>query len=94
MDAALFFHQSIKDLFVVYKLVKQGFLERIDEPSDRRNVRITATDKANRLLKHIDGRLNRYIEHYFLGCTPAELQVIGEATRILCAKIEEENPDR
>ena len=68
----------------VDKMVKQGALERIEDPNDRRNVIVTFTPRAEKITGRIDDRLNQYIFHFFADCTPEELETLEAARRLVC----------
>ncbi len=68
----------------VDKMVKQGALERIEDPNDRRNVIVTFTPRAEKITARIDDRLNQYIFHFFADCTPEELETLEAASRLVC----------
>ncbi|MBQ8754984.1 MAG: MarR family transcriptional regulator [Lentisphaeria bacterium] len=68
----------------VDKMVKQGALERIEDPNDRRNVIVTFTPRAEKITARIDDRLNQYIFHFFADCSPEELETLEAASRLVC----------
>ena len=68
----------------VDKMVKQGALERIEDPNDRRNVIVTFTPRAEKITARIDDRLNQYIFHFFADCTHEELETLEAASRLVC----------
>jgi len=73
----------------VDKLVQQGFLRRIEDPDDRRNVQISVTAKGQQLLNGVDDRLNEYIFRYFDNCSAEELEGIDQAMKIICSKLQD-----
>ena len=68
----------------VDKMVKQGAFERHEDGNDRRNIIISFTPRAQQITERIDDRLNRYIFQYFADCTPEELEMLEEASRLVC----------
>ncbi|MDD3153876.1 MAG: MarR family transcriptional regulator [Victivallaceae bacterium] len=73
----------------VDNLVERGILLRKDDANDRRNVRISLTDKGIDYLRSIEDGLNNYIMGYFADCTDEQRDTIDKAMKILCSKIEE-----
>ena len=68
----------------VDKMVKQGAFERHEDANDRRNIIISFTPRAAQITERIDDRLNRYIFQYFADCSPEELKMLEEASRLVC----------
>ncbi len=71
----------------VDKLVQRGFLNRTDNPEDRRNVRIDVTSKGQEFLSGVESRINEYITSYFDTCSEEEIREIARGTDIICRKI-------
>ena len=68
----------------VDKMVKQGAFERHEDADDRRNIIISFTPRAEQITERIDDRLNRYIFQYFADCTKEELEMLEQASRLVC----------
>lgn len=60
--------------FSVEKLVKEGFIERIAVPTDRRKIRLVCTKKAGHLIEHGHIIQNNFYQGVFAGLTDADLQ--------------------
>ena len=71
----------------VNKLVKQGYLNRKDDPEDRRNVLISLTPKGDAFLRNVDERLNRFVLRYLDTCSEEEWNTVVSAARIICRKL-------
>ncbi len=68
----------------VNKLVKLSILERMDDPTDRRNVIIRFSPRAAAITARIEERLNRYVCGFFNGCTDEELATLTAASELVC----------
>ena len=68
----------------VDKMVKNGALERKEDPHDRRNIIISFTPRAAKITERIDDRLNQYIFQFFSDCSEEELTVLETASRVVC----------
>ena len=71
----------------VNKLVKQGYLDRKDDPEDRRNVLISLTPKGESVLHDVDERLNEFVLQYLDTCSKEEWNAVVAAARIICRKL-------
>ena len=71
----------------VNKLVKQGYLNRKDDPEDRRNVLISLTPKGEAVLSEVDERLNQFVLRYLDTCSKEEWNAVVTAARIICRKL-------
>ena len=67
----------------VDKLVQSGYLLRADDPNDRRNVRISLSDKGARFIDEVVDRFNDFINGYLRTRTNEELAVITRAMYII-----------
>jgi DNA-binding MarR family transcriptional regulator len=77
----------------VDKMVKQGALERQEDPDDRRNIIIRFTPRAEKITSRIDDRLNQYIFQFFADCTAEELEVLEQASRLVCRVLDSRSED-
>ena len=68
----------------VDKMVKNGALERKEDPHDRRNIIISFTPRAAKITERIDDRLNQYIFQFFSDCSEEELETLEKASRVVC----------
>ena len=67
----------------VDKLVQSGYLLRTDDPNDRRNVRISLSDKGAKFIDEVVDRFNAFINDYLRTRTEEELAVITKAMNII-----------
>jgi len=67
----------------VDKLVQSGYLLRTDDPNDRRNVRISLSDKGAKFIDAVVDRFNAFINGYLRTRTEEELAVITQAMKII-----------
>ena len=68
----------------VDKMVKFGALERREDVADRRNIIISFSPQAEKIVERIDDRLNKYIFQFFADCNAEELAVLEQASRLVC----------
>lgn len=68
----------------VDKMVKFGALERREDVADRRNIIISFSPQAEKIVERIDDRLNKYIFQFFADCSAEELAVLEQASRLVC----------
>ena len=68
----------------VERLVRQGILERVQDPEDRRNIRISATPQVQQLLNEVDELLSKRITEYLSSVPAEQVAGIGDATRTIC----------
>ena len=78
----------------VDKMVKCGALERHEDSVDRRNIIISFTPRALKITERIDDRLDRYIFHFFAGCTAEELAVLEQASRLVCRVLDSREDEK
>ena len=71
----------------VNKLVQKNVLYRIEDPKDRRNVIISLTPDAQKMITEIDNRLNEYLCKHFETCTEEELLILQKASLLVCNKL-------
>ena len=71
----------------VNKLVQKNVLYRIEDPKDRRNVIISLTPDAQKMISEIDNRLNEYLCKHFETCTEEELLILQKASLLVCNKL-------
>ena len=74
----------------VDKLVQNGFLIRTDDPNDRRNVRISLSEKGAKFVAGVVDRFNTFISDYLRTRTSEELAVITQAMNIINATLDDE----
>ncbi len=73
----------------VDKLVQSGYLIRTDDPNDRRNVRISLSDKGAKFISEVVDRFNAFIEGYLRTCTRDELATVSQAMDIINRTIDD-----
>ena len=73
----------------VDKLVQSGYLLRTDDPNDRRNVRISLSDKGAKFIDEVVDRFNEFIDGYLRTRTKEELAVITRAMNIINATLDD-----
>ena len=73
----------------VDKLVQSGYLIRTDDPNDRRNVRISLSEKGSKFISEVVDRFNTFIEGYLRTRTREELAVISNAMEIINETIDD-----
>ena len=73
----------------VDKLVQSGYLIRTDDPNDRRNVRISLSDKGAKFISEVVERFNKFIEGYLRTCTREELATVSQAMDIINRTIDD-----
>ena len=74
----------------VDKLVHSGYLIRTDDPDDRRNVRISLSEKGATFVAGVVDRFNTFIAAYLRTRTSEELAVITQAMNIINATLDDE----
>ena len=74
----------------VDKLVQSGYLIRTDDPDDRRNVRISLSEKGATFVAGVVDRFNTFISDYLRTRTSEELAVITQAMNIINATLDDE----
>ena len=74
----------------VDKLVQSGFLIRTDDPNDRRNVRISLSEKGAKFVAGVVDRFNTFIANYLRTRTSEELAVITQAMKIINSTLDDE----
>jgi len=67
----------------VDKLVQSGFLIRTDDPNDRRNVRISLSEKGAKFIGEVVERFNVFITGYLRTRTSEELAILSKAMDII-----------
>ena len=67
----------------VDKLVQSGYLIRTDDPNDRRNVRISLSEKGSKFIGEVVDRFNAFINGYLRTRTREELAIITKAMKII-----------
>ena len=73
----------------VDKLVQSGFLIRTDDPNDRRNVRISLSEKGAKFIGEVVERFNVFITGYLRTRTSEELTIISKAMDIINETIDD-----
>ena len=74
----------------VDKLVHSGYLIRTDDPNDRRNVRISLSEKGATFIAGVVDRFNTFIADYLRTRTSEELAVITKAMKIINSTLDDE----
>ena len=74
----------------VDKLVQSGYLIRTDDPNDRRNVRISLSEKGATFIAGVVDRFNTFIANYLRTRTSEELAVITKAMKIINSTLDDE----
>ena len=77
----------------VDKMVKFGALERREDVADRRNIIISFSPQAEKIVERIDDRLNKYIFQFFADCNAEELAVLEQASRLVCRVLDSRGED-
>lgn len=77
----------------VDKMVKQGAFERHEDVNDRRNIIISFTPRAEQITERIENRLNKYIFQFFADCNIEELEMLEQASRLVCRVLDARNGD-
>lgn len=67
----------------VDKLVQSGFLIRTDDPNDRRNVRISLSEKGAKFIGEVVERFNVFITGYLRTRTSEDLAILSKAMDII-----------
>jgi DNA-binding MarR family transcriptional regulator len=67
----------------VAALVERGLVDRTPDPSDRRQVLVSLTDRGQAVLAEVRNRRTEYLARRLAGLTPAQRQVLAEAAQIL-----------
>ncbi len=73
----------------VDKLVQSGYLIRTDDPHDRRNVRISLSNKGAKFIAGVVDRFNEFINGYLRTRTSEELAIISRAMNIINETIDD-----
>ena len=73
----------------VDKLVQSGFLIRTDDPDDRRNVRISLSEKGAKFIGEVVDRFNAFITDYLRTRTSEELSIVSQAMNIINRTIDD-----
>ena len=77
----------------VDKLVQSGYLLRADDPNDRRNVRISLSEKGAKFIDEVVDRFNEFINGYLRTRTKEELAVITQAMLIINSTLDNGEED-
>lgn len=67
----------------VAALTEQGLVERAANPEDRRQVRVTLTDAGRAVVRETRSRRDAWLARRLAELTPAEREVVAQATAIL-----------
>ena len=73
----------------VDKLVQSGYLVRTDDPNDRRNVRISLSEKGAKFIGEVVDRFNAFITAYLRTRTREELAIVSQAMNIINETIDD-----
>ncbi len=72
---------------LVERLVRQGLVERIQDPAERRRVRLTLTDAGAERLRTVNLGTRRAMARALRDRSPAELALIAQAMDLLMASV-------
>ena len=73
----------------VDKLVQSGYLIRTDDPNDRRNVRISLSEKGSKFIGEVVDRFNEFINGFLRTRTKEELAIVSQAMNIINETIDD-----
>ena len=73
----------------VDKLVQSGYLIRTDDPNDRRNVRISLSEKGSKFIGEVVDRFNDFINGFLRTRTKEELAIVSQAMNIINETIDD-----
>lgn len=79
---------------MIDRMVHQGLLTRVEDPTDRRSKHITLTPQAAAIVQELITAQRRWIEDLTGSLTPDQQNAIAEALILLTAVAEELEPDR
>lgn len=68
------------------RLVQQGFIERSENPEDRRGKRLSLTEKGQKLLQESIYARQRWIEDLYNSLSPEEMKASAETIEMLVRK--------
>jgi DNA-binding MarR family transcriptional regulator len=71
------------------RLVGQGYILRLEDPQDRRNKKLTLTDKGRALLQESDKAQRRWLEALADAMSPEEMAELARAMEILADRASE-----
>lgn len=71
------------------KLVSNKFLNRRDQPADRRNVLLSLTGKGRAMIDRVNARRRRAVEEVMSRLSPVDQALIGTAFELFAATADE-----
>ncbi len=72
---------------LVERLVRQGLVERVQDPAERRRVRLTLTDTGADRLRSVNLGTRRAMARALQARSPSELALIAQAMDLLMASV-------
>lgn len=74
---------------LIERMVRQGWVERLDDPTDRRVRRVHLTEPGRQLVDESIAARNEWISRFGARLTTEEKQQVAEVFRLLAEKIED-----
>ena len=74
---------------LIERMVRQGSVERLDDPADRRVRRVYLTEPGRQLVAESIAVRNEWIQRFGAGLTGEEKQQVAQVFQLLVEKIEE-----
>jgi len=74
---------------LIERMVRQGWVERLDNPADRRVRHVYLTEPGRQLVAESIAARNEWIHRFSARLTAEEKQQVAEVFRLLAEKIEE-----
>src|SRR5437763_15322412 len=88
-DAAALVHVSLPAASrMVDDLVRRGFVERNEDPDDRRMKRVRLTDSGGSVIRRLNAARLSGLEHFTVGLSPSERRALAQALESLLARPE------
>lgn len=72
-------HANSNTTRVIDKLVSKGLVQRIQSPSDRRQIELTITDAGLELLKQLDGKVDKKENELVMNLTDKQMSGLIES---------------
>lgn len=77
---------------MIDRLVRQGYVDRTTDPTERRRVRLTLTDSGTQRLRIVAAGSRRAMAHVLRDRSESELELIGRAMELLLMSIGSMDP--
>jgi len=74
---------------LIERMVRQGWVERLDDPADRRVRRVHLTEPGRQLVAESIAVRNEWVQRFGARLTGEEKQQVAQVFRLLAEKIEE-----